>query len=89
MSVESNVRIHLQGLVGALRFAWLPIVCAAVVALASGQSRGREYAIALAVASIVLGVAVHAREIVRGRPARRLAPGERPNSAGDWMAQLR
>ena len=89
MSSQSNLRTHLQGIAGALRFAWIPTLCAVVVALASEDARGRQYGIALAVASLVLGVAFHAREILRGRAARRRTSGEVPTSTAEWMLRLR
>ena len=89
MSSQSNFRTHLQGIAGALRFAWIPTLCAVVIAVASEDARGRLYALALAVASLVLGVAFHAREILRGRAARRRTPGEAPASTGEWMMRLR
>ena len=83
MSVPPNVRVRLQGLVGAFRFAWIPFFCALVIALASEQPRGKEIALALAVASLCLGVAVHAREIVAGRRS----PSVPRMSTGEWMAR--
>jgi hypothetical protein len=85
--ITAELRIRLQGVTGALRFAWIPFVCALVVALASEDPRGRTLALALAVASICLGLGVHAREIVLGRP--RPARREPSFSTGEWMARLR
>lgn len=85
--ITSALRIRLHGLGGALRFAWIPFVCALVVALASEDPRGRTLALVLAVASICFGLGVHAREIVLGRP--RPARREPSFSTGVWMARLR
>lgn len=89
MSIESNFRTHLRGIAGALRFAWIPTLCALVVALASEDPRGKVYALVLAVASLVVGVVFHAREIIRGRPARRVTTGEMPISEEQWTVSLR
>jgi disulfide bond formation protein DsbB len=89
MSFTSKTHVRLRGLVGAVRFAWIPAVCALVVALASEDPRGRLLAAALGLASLALGVAVHAREIVLGRAARRAAAGAVPPTTGEWLAALR
>ena len=86
--IGSAGRVRLRALVGAVRFAWIPFVCAVVVALSSEEPRGKALALALAVASLALGVAAHGRELVLGRPERR-AREEPPMSTGEWMARLR
>jgi diamine N-acetyltransferase len=87
--IMSGLRVRLVGLAGAVRFAWIPAVCALVVAVASEEPHGRVLALALAIASVCLGLAVHAREIILGRPLRRVVPKEPPMSTGEWMARLR
>jgi ribosomal protein S18 acetylase RimI-like enzyme len=89
MSLASGIRVRLRGLAGAVRFAWIPIVCAAVVALASEQPRGRALATVLAFVSLGLGLAVHTREIILGRRAERRPPSAMPPDTGEWMAALR
>jgi len=66
-TIVAAARARLQGLVGALRFAWIPIFCATIIAIASEHPRGRGLAIALAIASLAIGLVAHAREIVFGR----------------------
>ena len=88
MSFTSKTHVRLRGLVGAVRFAWIPAVCALVVALASEDPRGRLLAAALGLASLALGVAVHAREIVLGMRAGR-AVQSLPPTTGEWLAALR
>ena len=89
MSTESKLRVRLQGIAGALRFAFIPALCALAVAIASESRRGDVYALALGAASVVLGVVYHAREILSGRPARPEAGGTTPMSEGEWMLRLR
>ncbi len=88
MSFTSKTHVRLRGLVGAVRFAWIPAVCALVVALASEDPRGRLLAALLGLALLALGVAVHAQEIVLGRRAARAAQAV-PPTTGEWLAALR
>ena len=68
MKTTSTLHTRLAGLAGAVRFAWIPIVCALVVAVASQHTRGRALAAALALLSLAIGLVMHAGEIVLGRP---------------------
>jgi hypothetical protein len=65
---ESSGRIRLRGLVDALVFARIPAFCALIVAVASPHPNGRLLAISLGLASLCLGVAAHAPEVILGRP---------------------
>ncbi|HET7456110.1 MAG TPA: hypothetical protein VFJ74_00540 [Gemmatimonadaceae bacterium] len=90
MSTSTNLRTHLRGLLGAIQFAWIPVICAAAIAVATEQTIGRAIAGAVALAALVLGVAMHASEIFLGRgttPAGRKS--EAPFSTGEWMARVR
>jgi hypothetical protein len=60
---------RLAGLAEAFRFARIPFVCAAVVALVSADPVGRTLAIVLALGFVVSGIAMNARQIFAGRDA--------------------
>lgn len=80
------LRARLAGLAGAVRFSWIPIVCALVVAVASQHTRGRALAAALAILSLVIGLVMHARQIVLGQPARRGARLEEIEA--EWLKAI-
>jgi hypothetical protein len=82
------IRNRLRGLAAAVRFSWIPVLCAGVVAVASEDPRGRMLALWIAVASLCLGFAAHIREIVQGRPARRASPGTTWIGAEERIAGL-
>ena len=63
MSFVLNHHNRLRALAAAVRFAWIPIGCAVVVAIASRHPNGRALALALVLPALCLGVAVHAREL--------------------------
>jgi hypothetical protein len=54
-----------------VRFASIPAVCAAIVALASSDPRGRALALGILALVFCIGFAMHAREIIFGRTADR------------------
>jgi hypothetical protein len=66
-ALRPNLRIRLHGLALAVRFASIPLACAALVALLSEETPGRAIAAVVAAASLVLGVAVHFRAVILGR----------------------
>jgi hypothetical protein len=70
MSRSFVSRGRLRGLVEALRFARIPFVCAAVVAVVSADPVGRTLAIILGLAFVLGGIARNARQIF-GRPQAR------------------
>lgn len=88
MSVSSQLHTRIGGVLGALRFAWIPALCAGVIVLGSEQAAGRLIAAAVAFAAFCLGVTVHASEIFLGRSARQRPEGPPPryNSTGEWLA---
>lgn len=61
---------RLQGLVAAYRFARIPFICAAFIALISPDPVGRTIAIALAVLVVVTGLVLNGRVILFGRKQR-------------------
>jgi hypothetical protein len=69
MSQSFVSRSRLAGLTEAFRFARIPFVCAAVVALVTADPIGRTLAIVLAAAFVVSGIAMNARTIFGGRGA--------------------
>jgi GNAT superfamily N-acetyltransferase len=87
--ITSASRTGLRAVFGGLRFVMIPLICALVIAVASQDSRGRAFAIALAIASIVFGLAVQLRELARGRSSAERVPNDSPGDAGAWMARLR
>ena len=89
MSRTPMVRHRLRGVAAALRFSWIPIVCALVVAVASEDPRGRVLAALIALVVLGLGVVVHVREILAVQPARHEAQPQHTISTGEWMARLR
>lgn len=69
---------RLQGLVAAYRFARIPFICAAFIALISPDPVGRTIASILAVAVILGGLALNRRTILFGR--RRDVPSLAPTT---------
>lgn len=69
MSQAAAVRRRLDGLAAAFRYARIPFVCAAIVALANTEPTGRMLAIAIGIAAVAFGVALNARAIFLGQPA--------------------
>ena len=69
MSQAAAVRGRLDGLAAAFRFARIPFVCAAIVALVTADPTGRTLAIALGVVFVGFGIALNARQIFLGQPA--------------------
>jgi hypothetical protein len=68
----------------ALRFAWIPLACASIVALLSEQRLGRAIAFVIAAAALVLGVAVHFRSIILGEGSE--PEDETPLAwTGEWL----
>ena len=82
-------RSVLRGLGAALRFSMIPILCAAVVALASEDPRGRLLALLAGLAALVLGLGVNAREILGRRTRRPRGTVRAPLTTGEWMARVR
>ena len=68
---QSVRRGHLEGLAAAIRFARIPLVCAAIVALVNSDPIGRALAIVLGAVFIAAGVALNAGQIFLGRPGNR------------------
>jgi ribosomal protein S18 acetylase RimI-like enzyme len=89
MSFPSKIRVRVRGLVAALRFAWIPATCAVVIATASEEPRGRMLGLTIVLISLCLGLAVHAREIVLGRPLTKRASLEDVPTTAEWLAALR
>jgi disulfide bond formation protein DsbB len=85
---HQKIPVRLQGLIGAVRFALIPMACALLVAVASEHPRGRTIALILAILSVIFGAVVHGREILLGRPlpSSGAAP---PYSEDEWMRLLR
>ena len=81
----SSLRARLAGLAGAVRFSWIPIVCALVVAIASEHTRGRALAAALALLSFAIGLVMHAREIVLGESRPAAIEAAREEIDAEWM----
>ena len=52
----TSTSVRLAGIAGAIRFAWIPIVCALVVAIASEHAHGRALAAAIALLSLAIGL---------------------------------
>lgn len=61
---------RLQGLVAAYRFARIPFICAAFIALISPDPVGRAIATALAVVVLLAGLVLNGRDILFGRRQR-------------------
>ena len=88
MSSFTALYVRARGVARALRFAAVPLICAAVVAFVNPQLVGRLIALAVGAATFALGVGVHAHEIVLGRvPARRAA--EEPTTTAEWLLASR
>ena len=87
----SSVSVRLRGFTAAARVARIPVICALVVALASDAAISRAIAVVVAIAAVMLGVALHAREIFLGRFAsgEREPVGTRLISSEDWAARER
>lgn len=81
VSHSPMVRGRLRGLAAALRFSFIPLFCALVVAVASQDPRGRTLALWIAAGLLCLGVAVHIHEIVFGSSTRPPSPW-----VGAWSA---
>jgi disulfide bond formation protein DsbB len=84
-SQTPSLSARLAGLAGAVRFSWIPIVCALVVAIASQHTRGRALAAALALLSLAIGFVMHAREIVLGQPQPTRIGAAREEIDAEWM----
>jgi disulfide bond formation protein DsbB len=84
----STFQTRLTGLAGAVRFAWIPMICALVVAIASPLTSGRVLAAALALLSLAIGVAVHAREIALGQPLRVLSGPALEELDAEWAKAI-
>ena len=90
MSRTPNIRGRFRGLVAAVRFAFIPILCAVVVAVASEDPRGKALALGIGLAVLGFGIAVHAQEIVAGRAVEpRARTTHRLVSTGEWLASER
>lgn len=81
----TSLDVRLAGIAGAIRFAWIPIVCALVVAIASEHAHGRALAAAIALLSLAIGLAVHAREIVLAEPLGAPGGAGREELDAEWV----
>lgn len=86
---EPATRRTLRALVGALRFARIPLLAGLVVALVAWGTPGAGIAIGVVAAVLVLGVALNAREILRGHPryATTASPGVSTSALSPMVTQ--
>lgn len=87
--VTAETRVRLQALLRALRVVMIPLVCAVVIAVVSGDTRGRMLALVLAAASVVFGIAMQMRAIVFGQSSAAQSPNADTRHTGEWLARLR
>ena len=82
-------RVRLQALVRAVRLVMIPLICAVIIALVSGNTHGRTLALVLAAASVVFGIAMQIRTIVFGHSSVTRTPNADTRHTGEWLARLR
>jgi L-amino acid N-acyltransferase YncA len=87
--LSTATRVRLFALLRAVRLVMIPLVCAVIIAVVSGDTHGRFLALILAAASLVFGIGVQMRAIVFGQPSATRAPNADTSRTGEWLARLR
>jgi len=82
-------RIRVQALLRAVRLVMIPLVCAVIIAVVSGNTHGRTLALVLAAAAVVFGIALQIRTIVFGHSSVSRRPNADTRRTGEWLARLR